>query len=823
MTLLAVSAQFALTVAAPYSGKVFVDENRNGIYDTGEKRLAGICVSDGLHVVKTDRNGQFTLPGHNRERFIFITTPSGYKTHNNYYRRISESTTSYDFGLIPFPGQANQDGSHRFIHISDTEIGEEVGHDEWVENLRRYSAGENVAFIVHTGDICYTAGLNSHIRLMNTANMDTPVFYCIGNHDLVQGKYGEEVFENNYGPVYYSFDVGSTHYIVTPMAGGDYRPAYTREDVCKWMKNDLEQQPAGKPVMVFNHDLLTMGDNFVYPGNDTLSLDLNKYNLKAWIYGHWHINYIRKHGNTFSVCTSTPVRGGIGHASSAFRVLNVDDQGDFSSELRYTYFDKKLKIASVAHQHHALTDEGRIPVSVNTYSTVSPTKGVTCTLLADGREITKAVSLQQQTDFNWRTEIELPHRYANRLITMHVEATYRNGEKAQEEQSFFYQPQPETRCNPANREWTNLLGNASHLGIARDTLQLPLRLCWTTQAGSNIYLTSPIVKDGRLYVATVDEDEKGRAAVVCLDANNGKHIWKYNVEGSIRNTIALESGNVFAQDVHGNLYALSAATGQLAWKKRLQVYVLPELMDGLATANGVVYAGSGYGLCALDAKTGREIWRNKSWGQSQGCTATLSVGSGVIIGNAHWGALYANDMHTGKYLWGRSENGIRHRSASPAIKDGLLYFISGESVFVMTAMTGEVVMQRNLGYNVDVASTPLVTDKEIIFGTAQRGIVVLDRTTLAERWNFQTGEALIYSSPYTRNPSSTIETSPVLSGNTVFVAASDGGIYGLDRSNGRMLWRYLTGVPCFGSVAIVGNALYAVDFGGNVYGFAGNK
>ena len=53
---------------------------------------------------------------------------------------------------------------------------------------------------------------------MNTSNMDCPMFYCIGNHDLVKGKYGEEVFENVYGPVYYSFDFGNVHYVVTPIA-----------------------------------------------------------------------------------------------------------------------------------------------------------------------------------------------------------------------------------------------------------------------------------------------------------------------------------------------------------------------------------------------------------------------------------------------------------------------------------------------------------------------------------------------------------------------------------------------------------------------------
>ena len=64
--------------------------------------------------------------------------------------------------------------------------------------------------------------MKSHIELMNTTNMNCPIFYCIGNHDLVEGQYGEELFESIYGPTYYSFDVGSTHYIVTPMLMGDF-------------------------------------------------------------------------------------------------------------------------------------------------------------------------------------------------------------------------------------------------------------------------------------------------------------------------------------------------------------------------------------------------------------------------------------------------------------------------------------------------------------------------------------------------------------------------------------------------------------------------
>lgn len=85
-------------VMAAYTGHVYVDKNKNGVFDKGEKPMSGVKVSDGLNVVETAADGSFTLPGHAGERFIFITTPSGYKTYNRHYHKIEDKQASYDFG-----------------------------------------------------------------------------------------------------------------------------------------------------------------------------------------------------------------------------------------------------------------------------------------------------------------------------------------------------------------------------------------------------------------------------------------------------------------------------------------------------------------------------------------------------------------------------------------------------------------------------------------------------------------------------------------------------------------------------------------------------
>ncbi|WP_371291142.1 PQQ-binding-like beta-propeller repeat protein [Bacteroides sp.] len=802
----------ATSATAAYSGRVFVDKNSNGQFDRGEKTLGGIKVSDGLNVTETAKDGTYTLPGHARQRFIFITTPSGYKTLNKHYHKIDSRTNGYDFGLLTYHPGIGKDGSHQYVHVSDTEIFNTEGNEAWVKNIREYAANENAAFIIHTGDICYENGMKKHIKLMNTENMNVPVFYCIGNHDLVKGKYGEEVFENNYGPVYYSFDVANVHYIVTPMPGGDHKPGYTRLDVCRWLKNDLAHIKPGTPIVVFNHDILTYGDEFIYKGSETESIDLNKHNLKAWVYGHWHINHMKKQGNVYTVCTSSLDKGGIDHSTSAFRIMHVDGKGDFSSELRYSYLNNSICIASPAG--HTASPE----VTVNVYSSASPARRVTYTCLDRDKPVLRNKRLSQSSDWCWTATLPLKKTHVGKELTIQVEAEFNNGETVRSEKNFVYLPQQADIRLTEN--WDNLLGNATHTAKAAAALDSMPGLAWVKNVGANIYMTSPLIHNGNIYTASVDEDLKGRAHIYALDGKSGEIKWRYPVKSSVKNTIAIDNGLVFAQDVLGNLYAVDCESGKLCWESKLPVNGLPALIDGLVACDGVVYAGTGKALSAFEARTGRRIWKNEGWSQREGTTSTLTQGNGILIGSVQWSALYGNDSKTGKMLWSVSNHGLRNRGASAAMHGSLLYLISEKSFFILEAATGRIIVRKPLPYNLDATSTPLLTDKEIIFGTANKGLVALDNETLEEKWNCPIGDALIYTAPYSRPTSGTIETSPALAGKTVYVGASDGGIYGIDKRTGKIVWKYTTGAPVFSSVAISGNTLIATDFGGNVYAFS---
>ena len=51
--------------------------------------------------------------------------------------------------------------------------------------------------------------------------------------------------------------------------------------------------------------------------------------------------------------------------------------------------------------------------------------------------------------------------------------------------------------------------------------------------------------------------------------------------------------------------------------------------------------------------------------------------------------------------------------------------------------------------------------------------------------------------PYSRHPAATVETSPLLIGDTIYFGASDGIIYGIDKESGQTTWKHKTGAPLF--------------------------
>ena len=299
--------------------------------------MAGVSVTNGNDVVKTDEDGHYVMDGWLKDRFVTVTIPTGYWTED-YYIEVTDAKEGYDFVLE----KSDRDYTdHTFLQVADSEVGS-GGVGEWIENVKAAAEDTGAAFIMHTGDICYEDGLRTHLSGMNSENMPAPVRYAIGNHDYINwGGYGEAYFESIYGPVCYSFEVGNIHYVVTPMVHGvDYLGRYTNADVWRWVKNDLENTDPDMKVVMFNHDYCTSDEDGFEVSYDLGSkLDLKEYGLVAWIYGHWHYNLMyQTECGAFNICTGQPSGGGIDSTVPAVRSVTMSGGELVSSDMYYYDF-----------------------------------------------------------------------------------------------------------------------------------------------------------------------------------------------------------------------------------------------------------------------------------------------------------------------------------------------------------------------------------------------------------------------------------------------------------------------------------------------------
>ncbi len=298
--------------------------------------LENIKVTDGLNISITDENGAYTLSGWDRANVISVGVLTLY--HDDWFRYIDSGHSVYDFYISPIP---KKDFS-RFAHVSDTEIFlDNAKIDKWIDFARNTSKNEDCDFLIHTGDICRIRGLQTHYRELNYHTLGIPVRYTIGNHDYVNDKYGEYSFERLYGPIYYSFDHGGTHYVVLPIRKGETAGLYEPDDSVRWLKNDLLYNKC-KQIVVFSHSFCHESEeDFVYGTSE--SVDLKEHGILAWIFGHLHTNFCNKtECGAFNISTARPDQGGIDLSPACIRITDVCG-AELSTKLVYNenkYTDK---------------------------------------------------------------------------------------------------------------------------------------------------------------------------------------------------------------------------------------------------------------------------------------------------------------------------------------------------------------------------------------------------------------------------------------------------------------------------------------------------
>jgi hypothetical protein len=259
--LLAAVLLFFLMAAALSSARA--DERasilRGHVWGDGEP-LAGVLVSDGCRVVRTDGDGEYRLSvGDDSGRFVFVTLPRGYWSEKFYAPltpALQRGGADFELGRVP------QSERFDFVFIADMHLERrEVGGAKLKASLAEINALKpKPAFLWFQGDICLQSGAGDlYAECYQVADM--PKRHGAGNHEMILGHENpRDDFQRRFGPTYYSFDWGPVHCIVLdgnkPIPGQSGWQAVhgaVEGSELKWLEADLAAQPDGKSIVVGVH------------------------------------------------------------------------------------------------------------------------------------------------------------------------------------------------------------------------------------------------------------------------------------------------------------------------------------------------------------------------------------------------------------------------------------------------------------------------------------------------------------------------------------------------------------------------------------------
>ena len=310
------------------------NESQGYVRDTNGNPLIGVVVSDGRNCTRTDDDGFYRLKtDFSAARHIFVSIPSGYRAPKNsegmplFYHiitqreRLNRSCVA-DFVFEPIEGDANR--YTVFVGADPQPRAKSSSYDRFAfhsldicENFyqdmkeTRAKITDREVYGLMLGDIVHE---NMSLYPTYTAGMrasGVQVFNVIGNHDhdysAPTDRDGARVFEQYFGPSYYSVNLGKIHLVVLDnlimkvvdgkLSSSGY--SYGLTDIeWEWLQNDMSYVDENTTIFVATHAPMfktkglgdyTTSSNTKH-GADYAELFAKYKKVHAWA-GHTHVTF----------------------------------------------------------------------------------------------------------------------------------------------------------------------------------------------------------------------------------------------------------------------------------------------------------------------------------------------------------------------------------------------------------------------------------------------------------------------------------------------------------------------------------------------------
>jgi outer membrane protein assembly factor BamB len=336
--------------------------------------------------------------------------------------------------------------------------------------------------------------------------------------------------------------------------------------------------------------------------------------------------------------------------------------------------------------------------------------------------------------------------------------------------------------------------------------------------------SSPAFLDGVVFAGSLD------GKFYAVDAATGKEKWNFATAGERRFTApgihgampstermpdpfdvflsspVIANGTVYFGSGDNHVYALDAATGALKWKFKTGdvVHASP------AVSKGVVFIGSwDRNMYALDAASGRELWRYTTGNDTTiynqiGIASSAAISNGIVFFGCRDGHFYALDARMGTLKW-RHDNKMGWVIASPAVKDGIVYFPTSDGTRFKALDGATGALKYSIENKAVSFSSPAIVNDVVYFGSSDGWLHAMDIRTGAMKAEFQSDGSKLNGPRYTdangrlktgdMYPSRTLDgmmiglntmftlgsilSSPVIADGVLYVGSTDGNLYAL--------------------------------------------
>lgn len=251
------------------AGSVHLERDGRPGRGKSEAGLAGVAVSNGRDLVRTDAQGRYRIaavPGD----AVFVVKPAGYRfvagadSLPAFWRRIEAEdggTIHADFGLQA-DGRGGQPPAFEVLLFADTQVKGARDIDYYRRDIVEPLGRPRAALGVTLGDLVDDeVGLYPRLNEI-TAQLGVPWFHVPGNHDLDPDAAGDgdslRTWKASYGPDTYALEQGAAAFVFLDdvVVQPGQAPGYVgglREDQFLFLENYLRQLPRERLLVLGMH------------------------------------------------------------------------------------------------------------------------------------------------------------------------------------------------------------------------------------------------------------------------------------------------------------------------------------------------------------------------------------------------------------------------------------------------------------------------------------------------------------------------------------------------------------------------------------------